>query len=167
MTYANHMQYHPMVPNRLIARTEIKSVQNKILRTVRICLQSLSKTSQRHNVKIALRNNVLGESVDLLKRIRFESIDYKTMTLNDRVDGFKTIAFQMGQSMALLKSYELFSKADVATYDPRLTQFLYRSGDLTQLNILTTVKDDFVLMIENLYERYDGFRLLKETESTI
>jgi hypothetical protein len=166
-TYSSHTQYHHLGPTRPIARTAIRYVQNKLLRTIRILLQSLTKTSQRHNVKIALRNNVLGQSVDLLKMIAYEKVDYKKITKVDLIDTLKSIAFQMGQCMALLKSIELFSKMDVSAYDPRLTSFLYRSGDLSQLNILTDVKDEFMIMIEDMYERYEGFRFLKETESTI
>lgn len=166
-TYSSHTQYHPLGPTRPVARTDIKHVQNKILRTVRIILQSLSKTAQRHNIKSALKTNVLGESIDLLKRIAFEDVNYKKISKTDLINIFKSIAFQMGQCMALIKTVELFSKMDVSAYDPRLTSFLYRTGDFTQLNILTDVKNEFMAMIEEMYERYDGFRFLKETESTI
>lgn len=139
-TYNLHEQKFPLelVPVN-------RDVDLKVIRAVRIILGFLSRTQYRKEVKDAL----FSEDIDLrLKTLK--SIDLTTITdfgKNESLEEIcKTIAFQIGQTWSLVEGREVYTKEDIAKPFPSLDKFLKRTS--TDLKVLNTLKDHFVMRIE-------------------
>ena len=156
-TYHLHKQYHPLEIQRLVPR----DIEKKIIRATRAILSLLTKSERRHNVKNALKANQLYIRLDALKSSCFPKLDFK-QSQEDLTEIAKTIAFQLGQTMALVKeNTELYTKTQVATYDPRLQPYLMRETGC-DLEILTQVKDEYVAMIEQMFVEQPELRMKAE-----
>jgi hypothetical protein len=122
LTYHLHRQYHPLEIQRLVPR----DIEKKIIRATRAILSQLTKSERRHNIKNALKANQLYIRLDALKPICFQELDFK-QSEKDLTEIVKLTAFQLGQTMALVKeNRELYTKIHVAEYDPRLSKYLMR-----------------------------------------
>lgn len=144
-TYSLHPQTDPLSVTRAVER----NVPLKIVRSVRIMLSHLSRTSVRPQVKAALRGswelrlNVIG-IVDLA------SLDFSSSKAS-REDIFKILAFQIGQATGLISSpqKEFYTKAEIAGAFPVLRPFLYRDAS-APAETLTSVLGKFVRDVRNI-----------------
>ena len=156
-TYHLHKQHHSLAIQRLAPR----DTEKKIIRATRAILSQLTKSERRHNIKNALKANQLYIRLDALKPICFQTLDFKQVE-EDVTEMVKLIAFQLGQTMALVKeNKELYTKIQVAEYDPRLTQYLMRETGC-QLGMLTQVKNEYITMIEDLFVQQPELRTRAE-----
>ena len=126
-TYSLHEQGDALVVERIVERV----VPIKIVRAVRIILSHLSRSSMRPMIKSALRGS-WNERLSALKEViaHFNEIDFSVLNKNmSREDILKVIAFQTGQTLALLNETELYTKAEITEEYCVLKQFLYRSDN--------------------------------------
>tara|TARA_B100000700_G_scaffold230615_1_gene255037 strand:- start:12144 stop:13418 length:1275 start_codon:yes stop_codon:yes gene_type:complete len=97
----------------------------KILRTIRGILSHYSRTKHRNQVKKGLKTIDFNKKLDYLSNIDIENIN--EFEKKSDVETFKFIAFQLGQTLALIKdNKELYTKDAVANYYPDLADFIYR-----------------------------------------
>ena len=160
-TYHFHEQRHPLEIQRLVPR----DVEKKILRATRAILSQLTKSERRHNVKNALKANQLYLRLDALKPICFEQLNFK-QSEKDLTEIVKLIAFQLGQTIALVKDHtELYTKTQVAEYDPRLRPYLMREIGCN-LEMLTRIKNEYVVMVEQMFVERPELRTKAEVLMT-
>lgn len=102
-----------------------RSYALKLIRTIRGLLTYHSRTEKREEVKKALKSSDLSLKMELLSSINLMDItDYNK---NSITEVYKFFAFQLGQTMALLKDdVELFTKKEVAQHYPNLSAYLQR-----------------------------------------
>lgn len=138
-TYHLHMQFHPLQINGLLER----DIDIKMIRCARNVLMMLSRTEHRFEVKSALKGNFI-EKIKLLGKIDLSEItDLGNKNINWE-DFLKGIAFQLGQTIALIGGEEVFTKEDIALKYPDLKTFLDRKDK--NLYTLNKYKDMFVIL---------------------
>ena len=123
LTYKNFQQIHPNQISKLVSR----DVDLKILRCYRILLSFLSRTSYREDVKKSLRGN-LSQKINVLININYENIDFGNRN-GKPIDIWKSLAFQVGQTLLLTKDIEVYSKEEICTYIPSLSGFIMRDSN--------------------------------------
>ena len=150
-TYDLHPQEYALCINRRLER----DFTIKAVRAVRSVLSCISRTQYRSEVKFALIS-------DFETRLRtLESIDFSTIDFNglrhtmSREDLLKTIAFQIGQTMALAEGVELYTKSSIAEKYPALRQFLYRDKS-SSVDVLNDQKNKFICVLREKLQ-YSGF----------
>jgi hypothetical protein len=150
VTYKNHKQYFKLDIKKKVKR----DIQTKTIRCLRIMLSFLSKTGSRNVIKKAL----LGDGFDKAELLK--SIDISVITdLNKQsvsfLDYVKSMAFQMGQTLALNNGEELYSKESIAKKYPELKPYLDR--DYESLDALEDFKNKFLnsLDIESLKDVFE------------
>ncbi len=114
-TYAFHEQHFP---NHIHHQVE-RDVTAKILRAFRIITSHLSRTPYRKAIKAALKGD-LNDKIEVL-----QTIDWLTLIAFEKgnpTDIYKSIAFQIGQTLALIHGVECFSKQ--AILDFMITQHI-------------------------------------------
>ncbi|CAF1038760.1 unnamed protein product [Didymodactylos carnosus] len=159
-TYHFHKQYYPLMIKQNVQR----NVESKILRAVRAILSQLSKSEKRHNIKNALKINQLCVRLEILRTLVFETLNFKTNNEKILTDTVKLIAFQLGQTMALIQHKELYTKNDVIRFDCRLRPYLMR--EKCGLELLTVVKNEFIDMIELMFIDRPYFKTSAEILNT-
>lgn len=118
-TYTFHEQKFPLI---ITTRME-RNVEDKVLRSTRIVLATLSRSQYRVTVKAALKENLIGRLAAL------ETIDFSQELKEIKYplkDIYKTLAFQMGQALALLDGKECYTKESIVELYPELNPFLRR-----------------------------------------
>lgn len=155
LTYNNFQQIHPNQIKRLVDR----DVDLKILRCYRILLSFLSRTYYREEVKKALKGT-LTQKIDVLLNINFEGIDFGNRN-GEPIDIWKSLAFQVGQTLLLTKGTEVYSKEEICICLPSLSVFIMRMEDYYDYKIfkeyLTELSNH--ILVSKSY-------LLGETEKT-
>lgn len=127
-TYGLHNQKFDNQILKLLPR----DVDLKFLRSSRIILSFLSKTKYRVPIKVALRNN-LHHKIQVLKEIDLVTLA-NFGNSQPEIDILKSIAFQIGQSMALHNNEESYTKSQIADCFPELKNYLSReNSDLNTL----------------------------------
>ena len=120
-TYKLHKQEYENPITRLLDR----NYSLKMLRTIRGILSYVSRTELREDVKKALKSSSLELKLETIKKIDFNKI--KEFDKNEPIEVYKFFAFQLGQTIAILKNNkELFTKNSVANHFPELKDFLMR-----------------------------------------
>lgn len=151
-TYDFHEQAHAQQIQTALPR----DINLKVLRCARVVLSFLSRTKIRAEVKMALRGDLL-QKLNVLDRIRLNNFDELGKN-GGVVEFYKTVAFQLGQTLALMAGDELYTKAAVANYYPSLAPYLWRDKTIT-VDRLQAFLQQFVLeaqkmlpQFKNLYE---------------
>lgn len=152
-TYHLHEQSYEIPIERLVSR----SYALKLIRTVRGLLSYASRTEHREIVKKALKSSSLIEKVSVLSKIDISAInDFEKSSV---VETYKFLAFQLGQTMALLEdNVELFTKNSVAAYYPELAVYLKR--EISTPNELSNFWWRFMSFIQRSFgkvEKFDWF----------
>lgn len=121
----------------------------KSIRTVRGLLSSLSRTEYREDIKKALKSNDWIFKLDVLLNIDFNNI--KDFIKDNQVETFKFLAFQVGQTLALIYGKEIYTKKDLADLYPILNDFLYRKENINeeQLNSFYKFFKDFLIILRS------------------
>lgn len=125
--------FHNQIFENQILRLLPRDIDLKFLRSCRMILSFLSKTKYRASIKDALQNN-LHHKLQVLKEIDLATITDFGKSQN-AIDIFKSIAFQIGQSVALHNGTEYYTKSQIAESFPELRNYLARevNSDLSKL----------------------------------
>eukprot|EP01090_Pellita_catalonica_P000562 TRINITY_DN10384_c0_g1_i2.p1 TRINITY_DN10384_c0_g1~~TRINITY_DN10384_c0_g1_i2.p1 ORF type:complete len:357 (-),score=55.06 TRINITY_DN10384_c0_g1_i2:537-1607(-) len=140
-------KFHKQIPDDIllpILRRVERNVILKVVRCIRSVLTRVTRTRYRTQVKALLKKNDLVSRTEGLKQLSFETLLLKDKTIS--MEDIKSLAFQMGQTAALLEGVELYSKGTVGERYPTLQPFLQRNLAETIDNIkkLDTFRDRFV-----------------------
>lgn len=123
-TYQFHEQKHA----NLITELLVRDINLKFLRSTRMILSFMSKTEYRVLIKNALKGT-LNEKIQAL-----ETIDLSKITSfgkgSKKEDILKSMAFQIGQTIALQEGKELYTKNHIADYFPDLREYLFRDENV-------------------------------------
>jgi hypothetical protein len=143
-TYSLHPQE---MANPIVQRVR-RMVPLKAVRAVRIILSMLSRTTERSQIKAALQSYNQEQRVETLRQIDFADAALDTESL-------KSIAFQLGQILALIDGIECYTKSEIMGLFPELAPFLRREpeADASVLNRLTAMLHKAV---EDVYIRQKG-----------
>jgi len=160
-TYKNHIQEYPNQISSLYPRYEQYYKDLKLKRCSRFILSFFSRTYLRTEIKEALRGNFL-QRLAVLKTIDFNRLNTFPGKKDKPVDIYKTIAFQLGQTISLCKGTQLYSKEDIIECHPKLKSYLLRE-EVTDHSILNEYLEKFieigfeaVLTMNNLNEEILG-----------
>lgn len=135
-TYDIHRQDYPLVLNLRMKR----DVDLKIVRTMRVILSFLSRTEHREKVKKALKGTSL-DRYQTLKELDLSLItEIQKMSMKEYL---KTLAFQLGQTIALIQGKEYYSKEHIAQEFPELKDFLMRK-ESSELFLIEKYKNTFL-----------------------
>lgn len=135
-------QKHP----NFVTSTLPRNITWKILRAVRVLICSLSRGNARALVEPVIKSVVFSPRIAVLKKIEFQSLEFTLRTRDRLEDIWKQVAFQMGQTLALVEGVELFSKHDCVTRYPVLEPLIYRKeATCERLTALTAFKNDLFL----------------------
>lgn len=134
-----------------ITRIVKRNVDEKIKRTLRGLLSYVSRTEYRKEVKEALKSEDINFKLNVLKQIKFKDIsDFGKKGSNK--DVYKFFAFQIIQTVAIMRGDEVFTKITAANYTPSLYKFLYRNvEDPKDTYFLQLYYDFFLLFVEKYY----------------
>jgi hypothetical protein len=112
-TYGFHLQPHQLA----VTRSVVRDLDAKKQRAARVILSFYSRTTHREGVKQALRGD-FKEKCAMLSRLDFSvPLDFGKQAAPE-VDIYKSIAFQLGQSLALAEGVELYTKEDIISHFP-------------------------------------------------
>lgn len=142
LTYDFHQQPCPNPVTKLVPR----DVQQKVLRCARILLTFFSRSEFRESVKQALRGNFLDQ-ISVISQIDFsKSYDFGKNNQSP-LDIYKTLAFQLGQTTALMQGQELYAKETISSQFPQLSPYLQRIPN-TSLQDLEKFKLEFLQQVQ-------------------
>ena len=133
-TYQLHEQDCPLIIEHPVKRDVIL----KDIKVVRKILSSFSRTQFRTDIKKALRGNWETKLL-VLKNLEYEKIDFSIIPKTTTKDLMKTLAFQIGQALALHQGIELYTKRAIAEYYPELKDYLYRE-DASSENMINFIR---------------------------
>lgn len=131
-TYPCHKQEYPL----LITGKVNRNLEIKVIRSMRMILSHLSRTEMRPSIKAALHSDWM-----LRKKVLQEIAEnWYNITINDRghnmsaKDIMKVVAFQLGQTIALIEGEELYTKYNISQRFPYLQPYLYREDEALHRN---------------------------------
>lgn len=133
-TYQLHEQDYPLIIEHPVERDVIL----KDIKVIRKILSSFSRTQFRGDIKEALRGNWETKLL-VLKNLEYEKIDFSIIPKTTTKDLMKTLAFQIGQALALHQGIELYTKRAIAEYYPELKDYLYRE-DASSENMINFIR---------------------------
>lgn len=126
-TYPLHKQEYPL----LILSSVKRNLEIKVIRSMRMILSHLSRTQMRPSIKAALHSDWV-----LRKKVLQEIAEnWYNIIINDRghnmsaKDILKVVAFQLGQTIALIDGEELYTKYEISQKFPYLKPYLYREDE--------------------------------------
>lgn len=152
-TYELHNQEFPLIIEHPVKR----DITAKVVRAIRIILSNISRSHYRVQIKKALISPFV-DRINVLKNIDCSTIDFSTLRHSmTREDILKVMAFQIGQTLALIKGKELYTKSEVAKMYPSLKQFLYRDKN-SNLNDLNKALNEFLDCVV-MTITYDGYNV--------
>ena len=147
-TYALHSQQHECPVDCEVQRI----VPLKVLRAVRVILSLLSRTAYRSQIKTALKSMNLAERLGVLKTIVFAEMALPP-------DAAKSIAFQLGQTLALIDDIQTYTKSAIAEVFEPLRPLLYRQP--FEQGLLDEFRDQLIEKTRGIYVRQqDDLNLL-------
>ncbi len=140
-TYSLHYQY---VENKITSLLK-RDVDLKFLRCTRTILSYFTKTAHRKEIKLALDGDI-DLKYEVLRNLNLlQSIENQFLNVNI----IKSIAFQLGQTLALNEGKELYTKNEIAAYFPSLKPFLYRNSKANYL----LLNELLLIFLDKLAER--------------
>ena len=142
-TYPLHRQEFPLIIQRSVER----DVMLKDIKVVRKILSSFSRTQFRCDIKEALRSG-WEKRLNTLKNLDYNLIDFSSIPKTSKEDLLKTLAFQIGQAIALREGVELYTKRAIAQYFPELKDCLYRVASSS--DIIIKFIHRYVLLLEKV-----------------
>lgn len=136
---------HPQEAENPIERPVRRIVPLKALRAIRIILSNLSRTRYRPRVKEALGSYDFAFRKEILADVSFRTLDLP-------VEAWKTIAFQLGQTIALVRGEEFYTKQEIADSSPELGPFLRREGTVAKA-VIDEHRDQLLALLGGIYTR--------------
>jgi hypothetical protein len=119
----------------------------KVVRATRIILSYLTRTSYRATVKSALKSLNQYQRQVALQEINFGELELS-------VDAWKSIAFQLAQTLALIDGHELYTKQELRDACPPLADMIDRRP--SSRSHLNEQRDLFLEKINGVYVRQKG-----------
>ena len=126
-TYRLHKQDFPL----LVTHEVNRNLEIKVIRSMRMILSHLSRTEMRPSIKAALHSDWI-----MRKKVLQEIAEnWYNITIDDRghkmsaKDILKVVAFQLGQTIALINGEELYTKWKISNKYPYLKSYLYREDE--------------------------------------
>lgn len=114
----------------MIERTVERDVFLKIIRAVRSILSHFSRSQLRTTIKNALKSSWEDRMVALRDIANEDSFDFDSLNNNmTKYDILKLVAFQIGQTKALIDGNELYTKDEVSNKYPQLKSYMERTDD--------------------------------------
>ena len=142
-TYDLHSQAAP----NPVCRSVRRIVPLKVVRATRMILSLLTRTQYRQAIKTALSSFNQYERQQVLA-----SIDFRTLELPS--DSWKSIAFQLAQTICLIESDEFYTKSDLQQGLPDLADWIARRpGSLAAIN---DARDRLLQQVDGVYVRQKG-----------
>jgi hypothetical protein len=138
LTYPLHTQYYPNQIQRLLPR----NLDLKFLRAARSILSLLTKTPQRTMIKEALKGDI-SLKMNTLEIIDLCTIDWSNSKM-DIVEVKKMLAFQIGQTLALVGEKEVYTKRAIGLIFPQLMPYFNRELN-TNFNELQIYLTQFIV----------------------
>ena len=133
-------EFHSQRFKKRIIRKVNRNVEARIERCLRSLVSYFTRTSLRTKAKEALRGSI-KDKVVFLENIRLDKI--KDFGKNgSHIEVYKTIAFQLGITLALLESVELYTKESIIQHYPNLENYLLRKE--SNVNALQKYLDEFI-----------------------
>lgn len=121
-TFSLHKQLFENQITKLVER----NVELKLHRASRIILSYLSRTNKREQIKWALNGNI-HDKIEVLQKLSLTELDFSSIKIkNSQEDIYKIIAFQIGQSLALLEGKEIYTKQELTEEFPKLSPYMNR-----------------------------------------
>lgn len=144
-TYENFNQIHGNFISSLYDRTEDEFKHIKLKRCLRFLISFHSRDNNlRLLIKSALKG-LVNERLEVLKMI-----DYNIHTFPKKkeniVDIYKTISFQLAQTLALFEGIEIYSKENAIQYYPELSKFIMR--EIGDKNVLNHYLNELIILTE-------------------
>lgn len=136
------------IENNPVTRIIERDLIIKNIRTIRGILSQLSRTSYRKDIKEALKSDSWKKRLEVLSLINIKSI--KDFGKIEDIEAYKFLAFQLGQTVALLEGKEVYTKKEVSLEYPTLYNYLYRieGSDLNDLHLFYKKYLDMLSEIE-------------------
>ncbi len=131
LTYHLHQQQYP---NHIKQRVP-RDLDLKFLRSARSILSFLTKTAYREDAKKALKGDICLK-LNVLEKIDLTVVDWSNTKMS-LLDIKKSLAFQIGQTLALFCKQEVYTKTEIGAIFPLLKPYLNRElgTDFTDLQI--------------------------------
>ncbi len=121
----------------------------KTIRTIRGLLSTASRTQYREIVKKAMVAPTIEEKLACLEMMKIQ--DITDFGKNDKIESLKFYAFQLGQTLSLIKdNEELFTKSQVANKYPKLEVFLYRK-ETQDISGIDEMMQDFIKFCKEMF----------------
>jgi len=150
-----HLHKQNMELNPITKRLE-RDILMKNIRTLRGVFSQLSRTLYREKIKQALKSNDWKLKLEVLDSIDLNKID--DFEKASKIETYKFLAFQFGQTFALFEGKEFYTKKDLANEYVTLRPYLYREEkDIQDLQkfmklYINTLKDIYFKQKgENVY----------------
>ncbi|KAG2393141.1 hypothetical protein C9374_009718 [Naegleria lovaniensis] len=116
----------------------------KIIRTCRALLTWFTKNKHRGTIKKALRSHDFNEYLGVLKNV-VDISNQEFYKLISNKDAIKSLAFQLGQTIALIRGIEVYTKNEISELFPELSDMLTRREFTTEtFDILNKYKNELV-----------------------
>ena len=122
-----------------------RDVHLKMIRSLRMLLSFISKTQYRTIVKQALKQDI-HTKMQTLKAIDFNIVEDFGKGSN-ALDLKKSMAFQLGQTLALYQDIEVYTKQEIIAYFPELEPFLMRFPN-TEMKTIQQFVNQFIAILE-------------------
>lgn len=141
-TYSFHHQNYPLQIKNKVNR----NVDDKIQRCLRTLISYFTKTALRIESKKALKSNLQAKLMFLEQLDLYGHTDFGKQ--GELIEVYKSFAFQIGQTHALIKGVELFTKSSISNYLPSLSRYLNR--EICSVDHLQKELDHLIISIRNM-----------------
>ncbi|MFK7749351.1 MAG: hypothetical protein AB8B65_13230 [Kordia sp.] len=119
-TYGLHDQVYKNHIKKLVSR----NLESRIVRCARTLVGNFTRTDLRAQAKAAIRENV-NTQLDFLAQIELKKhTDFGKH--GSVIEVYKTMAFQLGMTLALLNNKEVYTKEAIIELFPELENYLLR-----------------------------------------
>lgn len=142
-------EFHSQRFEKKIKSKVDRNVESRIERCLRSLISYFTRTEFRVKAKEALRGNI-KDKVSFLENIQLDKI--KDFGKNgSHIEVYKTIAFQLGITLGLIESVELYTKESIIEHYPNLENYLLRKE--SNVDVLQEYLDGFInIMKKKNYE---------------
>ena len=147
-TYHLHEQKHSIpIKNRLKRHILLNTY-----RCIRTILTFCTRTNYRSQIRPTLNGiHPFFHKINSLELLDFQEIKSFEAKYSADVDIWKTIAFYLGQTLALWKKAEIYTKDDLVKNFPAFENFIYRKSlDENNLKYLQEIKTFFVAELRKM-----------------
>ncbi|MEM7162566.1 MAG: hypothetical protein AAF487_09030 [Bacteroidota bacterium] len=141
-TYDLHNQPYPLQ----IERCLVRNLELKLERCARTIVSYFTRTSMREEAKAALRGNFQNK-IHFLNTIELGQFS-EFGKHGGKLEIYKGIAFQLGQTLALMNEVEVYTKEEIANEFEYLHDYLFRIEDTSEK--LQSKLNTFVLKSKTL-----------------